>query len=161
MHLSFGASIKEIPGPDLTIDCLWCGKNRIVGHTRERTEWLKLFHLIPVFRLRTVFLQCNECGQDMIAKTSLNDLPTCNLLTLKYQLVRPSFLAEKLFLLLGIVLCWFPVVGFPFAAVGYFYGRKLKGKYHVAALIALVVALLSTLICFIHLLVTGEVFLRP
>jgi len=39
INFLLGSIAKEVPGPDLEIDCLWCGQHTN-ARSRKRTEWL-------------------------------------------------------------------------------------------------------------------------
>ncbi len=127
MHFLLGTIGKEVPGPDLIIDCLWCGKQGVNAHSCKRTEWLMLFHILPLFPWHTVFVRCDACQKDMIAKCSLEELAQSNPLTLKYLMVKRVSFVGKIFIVLGLLFCWTPWCGLIPAIVGYFYGRKYGG----------------------------------
>jgi len=63
MHVLIGTRVKEVQGSDVTVHCLWCGRREVKAQTRQRTEWLTLFHFIPFLRFRTVFVRCGVCSQ--------------------------------------------------------------------------------------------------
>lgn len=127
MHFLLGTIGKEVPGPDLTIDCLWCGKQGVSAHSRKRTEWLMLFHILPLFPFHTVFVQCDSCHKDMVAKCSLEELAQSNPLTLKHLLVKSVSFVGRVCLVLGLLFCWTPWCGLIPAIVGFYYGQQYGG----------------------------------
>ncbi len=145
MHFLLGTIAKEVPGPELTVDCLWCGQQTI-AHSRKRTEWLMLFHILPLFPFRTVFVQCDSCHKDMIAKCSLEELAHSNPLTLKYLLAKRVSFVGKVCIALGLLFCWTPFCGLIPAIIGFVYGRKYGGKMKRIALAGLILNIFSPLI---------------
>jgi len=145
MHFLLGTTQKEVPGPELTVDCLWCGQ-RTAAHSRKRTEWLMLFHLIPLFPFRTVFVRCDSCHQDMVAKCSLVELATSNPMTLKYLLVKKISLVAKVCVILGLFLCWAFWIGLVPATIGFTYGKKYGGWMKTWSIIGLILNVLSPVI---------------
>src|SRR6267142_6755606 len=126
MHILLGTKSKEVPGSDLTIDCLWCGKSGTNAHSRKRTEWLTLFHFLPLFPFHTVFVRCNSCQKDMVAKCSLEELTQSNPLTLRHLLFKRVSFVGKTCIVLGVLLCWAPLVGLIPATIGFCYRRNYE-----------------------------------
>jgi len=127
MHFLLGSKGSEVPGPEVTVDCLWCGKTGM-AQSRKLTEWLTLFHLLPLIPFRTVFVRCDKCGKDMVAKCSLEELAQSNPLTLKHLLSRRVSLVGRVCIVLGVLLCWAPLVGVIPATIGFFY-RRASGPW--------------------------------
>ena len=148
---------EEVPGPDLTIDCIWCGKQGASARSRKRTEWLMLFHILPLFSFHTVFVQCDSCHNDMVAKCSLEELVQSNPLTLKHLLVKNVSFVGRVCIVLGLLLCWAFFVGLIPAIIGYAYGRKYGGRMKKIALLGLILNLLSPLI-FLVLYLIAQLF---
>jgi len=146
MHFLLGTIAKEVPGPDLTVDCLWCGKQGVSAGSRKRTEWLMLFHVLPLFPFCTVFIQCDSCHNDMVAKCSLGELAQSNPLTLKHLLVKRVSFVGKVCIVLGLLLCWAFYVGLIPAIIGFIYGRKYGGRMKRTALVGLILNIFSPLI---------------
>ena len=153
MHLFLGTKTSNISGPAVTVHCLWCERQTSVQSWKQ-TDWLLLFHLVPLFPVRTVFVQCDACHQEMIATCSLEDLARSNPLTLKYHLVeRVSFVA-KVCIALGWLLCWAFWLGLIPAIIGFVYGRKYGGTMRKLAWWGLMVNIVSPLIfCLILALI--------
>jgi hypothetical protein len=153
MHFLLGTKAKDTPGPDVTIDCLWCGRQGTTAHSRKRTEWLTLFHLLPLFPFHTVFVRCDSCQQDMIAKCSLEELTQSNPLTLKHLLVKRVSFVGKVCIVLGLLLCWAPPVGWIPAIIGFIYGRKYGCWMKKWGGCGLILNLFSPLIAMVVILV--------
>jgi hypothetical protein len=153
MYFLLGTKANEALGPDVTIDCFWCGRQGTNAHSRERTEWLTLFHLLPLFPFHTVFVRCDSCQQDMIAKCSLAELAQSNPLTLKKLLVKRVSFVGKVCIVLGLLLCWAPLVGLIPAIIGFIYGRQYGGWMKKWGRWGLILNLLSPLIAFVLILV--------
>jgi len=149
MYFLLGTKANEVSGPDVAIDCLWCGKQGTNGHSRKRTEWLTLFHLLPLFPFHTVFVRCDFCQKDMLAKCSLEELAQSNPLALKNLLVKRVSFVGKVCIVLGLLLCWAPLVGLIPAIIGYIYGRKYGGGMKKWGRWGLILNLLSPLIALV------------
>lgn len=153
MHFLLGTIAKEVPGSDLTIDCPWCGKQGTNAQSRKRTERLTLFHFLPLFPFHTVFVRCDSCQQDMVAKCSLEELPQSNPLTLKHLLVKRVSFVGNACIALGLLFCWTPWCGLIPAIIGYAYGRKYGGRMKRIAFWGLILNLLSPVIFVLLILV--------
>jgi hypothetical protein len=144
MHFAFGTIAKEVSGPELIVDCLWCGQHAN-AHSRKRTEWLMLFHILPLFPFNTVFVQCDLCQKDMVAKCSLEELGRGNPLTLKYFLAKRMSFVGKTCIILGVLLCWAPLIGLIPATIGFFYRREYGYWMRKMSIGGMVLSSLSTL----------------
>jgi hypothetical protein len=143
LHFSLGSKARETPGSDLNIDCLWCGKQNTSARSRQRVEWLTLFHLVPILRLTTVLVRCDSCHKDMIAKCSLEELNQSNPLTLKHLFVKHVSLVGKTCIVLGWLLCWAVYIGLIPAIIGFIYGRKYGGRMKKFAFWGLILNIFS------------------
>src|SRR6266850_1064241 len=116
--IALGAKVYNDPGPEVAVDCLWCGRQSVKSQTRQEIGWLTLFHLVPLLRIRNVFVRCSACGKDMIARCSLADVARNSPLTLQHHLVRCQSFVGRVCILLGVLLCLAPMIGVIPAAVG-------------------------------------------
>jgi hypothetical protein len=146
MHFLLGTIANEVPGRDLEVDCLWCGQHA-KAQSRNRTERLTLFHVLPLFPFNTVFVRCESCHKDMVAKCSLEELAQSNPLTLKHLLVKRVSIVGRVCIALGLLLCWAFYIGLIPAIIGYIYGRKYGGRMERIALVGLILNIFSPLIC--------------
>jgi hypothetical protein len=144
MHFALGTIAKEVPGPELIIDCLWCGQ-RANALSRKRTEWLMLFHILPLFPFKTVFVRCDLCQKDMVAKCSLEELKRDNPLALKCFLAKRISFVGKTCIILGVLLSWAPLIGLIPATIGFFYRREYGNRMRKMSICGLVLSSLSTL----------------
>jgi len=142
--LLLGTKYDETAGPSTTVDCLWCGKQATTATARERSEWLMLAHLVPIFRMRTVFVRCDTCAKDMIAKCSMDEIARGNPMTLREFLVKRVSFVGKVCIVLGLLFCWAPFVGLILNVIGFLnrnaYGAVLKAMSYTG----LILSLLST-----------------
>ncbi|GEM_PF-3338590 len=152
MHFLLGTIAKEVPGPGLEIDCLCCGRHTS-ARSRKRTEWLMLFHILPLFPFHTVFVQCDFCHKDMVAKCSLEELVQSNPLTLKQLLVKRVSFVGRVCIVLGLLFCWTPLCGLIPAIIGFVYGRKHGGWMQKWGSRGLILNLLSPLIFLLLVMV--------
>jgi hypothetical protein len=144
MHFALGTIAKEVLGPELTVDCLWCGQ-QTNAHSRKRTEWLMLFHILPLFPFHTVYVQCDSCHKDMVAKCSMDELARSNPLTLKYLPAKRVSFVGKICIILGVLLCWAPLIGVIPATIGFFYRREYGSWMRKMGICGLILSSLSTL----------------
>ena len=158
MHLFLKTRVKEDRGSDVVINCLWCNRQGVSAHTRQRTEWLKLFHFIPIARFRTVFVKCSACGKDMIAKCSLEEVVNSNPLTLKYLLVKRVSFVGKVCIALAVLLCWAPLIGLIPSVIGFLYRNEFQNWVRKMSLVVLIISILSTLAGIAGLLLSPEEF---
>ncbi len=142
--LGLGGKVYQDAGPEVVINCLWCGAMSVTAQTRRQTEWALLFYLIPIFRVRNVFVRCSACGRDMIAKCSLADVAQSNPVTLQHHLVKGESLVGRVCIVLGVLLCWAPMIGVIPAGIGFFYRKQFGRAMRTLSSIGLVVSLITT-----------------
>lgn len=153
INFLFGTTAKESLGPIVNIDCVCCGRQETKAHSRERTEWLVLFHFVPLFPFQTVFVRCDACQKDMIAECSLEELAQSNPLTLKLLLVERVSFVGKACIILGILLCWAPLVGLIPAIIGFCYRRQYEQRMRKISILGLVLSSSTTLLSIVGLFV--------
>lgn len=61
--LFFGSQRKTFAGDPLPLDCPSCHAPDGWGTPRHLEEHLLLFHLIPLFKFNTDFIDCQKCGE--------------------------------------------------------------------------------------------------
>lgn len=142
--LTLGAEVYTDPGPDVSVDCLWCGRQSVQAQTRRETGWLTLFHLVPFFRIRNVFVRCSACGKDMIAKCPLADLSSSNPVTLRHHLIKSQPFVGLVCIWLGVLLCWAPGIGLIPAVIGFFYRNEFGRPLRTLSAVGLLLSVLTT-----------------
>lgn len=141
----FVYSIKRVQGSPvpLQITCPWCGRTG-TGISYEQTDWLRLLHLVPLFRWRNVFVRCFTCKKELVARCSLAELQQFNPLTRQHYLVkRVSFVAQTC-AILGLGLCWAPLVGIIPATIAFIMTRRSPGWAAKVSVVALALSALTT-----------------
>lgn len=140
MH-GLSGKILEDAGPEVNVlQCLWCGGRSVKAQTWLRTDWLTLLHLIPLFRIRNVYVRCGTCQRDMIAKCSFNELEGMNPVTLHHHLVKSQSFVGLVCIILGVLLCWAPLIGIIPAVIGFCYRNQFGGALRVASWVSLIVS---------------------
>ena len=149
------AKVYSNAGPQVSVNCLWCGQRSVKALTREETGWLTLLHLVPILRIRNVFVRCSACGNDMIAKCSLADVARINPLTLQHHLAKRKPIVGRVCILLGVLLCWAPLIGLIPAAIGFFFRNQFGQALKTLSLIGLILSLLTTALGIAALLMSS------
>jgi hypothetical protein len=149
-----GSKVYNDTGPEVAIDCLWCGRQSVKAQTRQETGWLTLFHFVPFLRIRNVFVRCSACGKDMIAKCSLADVEHSSPVTLQQQLIKGESFVGRVCILLGALLCWAPMIGLIPAVIGFFFRNQFGPAMKTLSWIGLILSLLTTALVIILLLLT-------
>ena len=142
--IACGARVYNDAGPEMAVDCLWCGGLAVKARTRQQTEWLTLLHFIPLLRIRNVFVRCSACGKDMIAKCSLADVAQSSPATLQHHLIKCQSFVGRACILLGALLCWAPMIGLIPAGIGFFYRNQFGRAMRTLSTIGLILSLLTT-----------------
>src|SRR6266478_3178968 len=142
--MALGSKVYNDAGPEVAIDCLWCGRQSVKERTRQQTEWLTLFHFFPILRIRNVFVRCSACGKDMIARCSLAEVEHSNPVTLQHHLIRSESFVGRVCILVGLLLCWAPIVGLIPAIIGFFYRSQFGTAMKTLSRIGLILSLLTT-----------------
>src|SRR4051794_39299146 len=137
-----GGKIHTNAGPVVAINCLWCGRQSVRAQSRLQTEWLTLFHLFPLLRMRNVFVRCSGCGKDMIAKCSFAEVATS--VTLQPHLAKPQSLVGRVCIVVGLLLCWAPGIGVIPAAIGFLFRKQFGSAMRTMSWIGLGLSLVIT-----------------
>jgi hypothetical protein len=146
MH-GFSGKIHEEVGPELTVlQCLWCGARSVKAQSRLRTDWLTLLHLIPLFRIRNVYVRCSACNRNMIAKCAFGDLDGMSSVTLHHHLVKSQSFVGLTCIVLGVLLCWAPMIGIIPACIGFCYRKQFSSALRVTSAISLAISVLVSLV---------------
>jgi hypothetical protein len=152
--IGWGCKVYSEAGPEVTVDCLWCGRQAVNAKTRRETELLTLFHLVPVFRHRNNYVRCSSCRREMIAKCAWGDVVSSSPATLQHHLVKSQSFVGRVCILLGVLLCWAPMVGAIPAVIGFFYRNQFGRAMKTLSRIGLIVSLLTTVLEVIMLLLS-------
>ena len=109
MFIIYGSTREEELGPSVEVNCPKCGQF-CEATSLEITEWVKLFIVIPILRLRNTYLKCTSCGKTRHIKARPHDLPYLTTEDLDEMLAgaQASFLTS-FFAILAVSLCWLPV----------------------------------------------------
>jgi hypothetical protein len=107
---------------------------------------MMLLHLVPLFRWRNVFVQCQSCRRDFIARCSIQGLQQANPLTLQHNLIKRVSFVAKACAVLGLLLCWAPLIGIIPATIALLMTRRRPGWVANASVVAFVLSALSSLI---------------
>lgn len=153
-HIALGSKVRMEAGPEVTINCLWCGQISAKAQTRRKTEWLALFHVLPIFRVRNVFVRCSACGKEMIARCSLAEMAHINPVTLQHHLTRSQSLVGRVCIVLGVLLFWAPLVGVIPASIGFFYRNQFGHGLRMLSWSGLILSLLITVFGLVGFLVS-------
>jgi hypothetical protein len=129
----------------LTITCQWC-EHSGSALAWEQTDRMMLLHLVPLFRWRNVFVQCQSCRRDFIARCSIQGLQQANPLTLQHNLIKRVSFVAKACAVLGLLLCWAPLIGIIPATIALLMTRRRPGWVANASVVAFVLSALSSLI---------------
>lgn len=145
MFIIYGATREEEPGPTVEITCPKCGQS-CDADSVEITEWVKLFIVIPILRLRNTYLTCTRCRKSYLVKLRLDELAYADREDLDDMLAvsKPSFMTS-FFAILTLVLCILPFVGLLLSMISLALTWKHGGWQKVITWIALVLSLVSTI----------------
>jgi len=145
MFIIYGSTREEQPGPSVGIHCPKCSEY-CEATSLEITEWVKLFIVIPIFRLRNTYLKCTNCGKTSHVKLRLDELPTIAQEDLDAMLAgaQASFLTS-FFAILAVSLCWLPVISLPPALISVLLSWKISGWQKILSYIALALSLTVTI----------------
>lgn len=142
--ITWGAKVYNDAGPEVAVDCLWCGRQSIKAQTRQETGCLTLLHFVPLLRIRNVFVRCSACGKDMIAKCSLADVARSSPITLQHHLIKCQSFVGRVCIILGVLLCWAPMIGVIPAVIGSLYRNQFGRAMRTLSRIGLILSLLTS-----------------
>jgi predicted nucleic-acid-binding Zn-ribbon protein len=145
MFIIYGATREEEQGPTVEITCPKCGQSYDADSV-EVTEWVKLFIVIPILRLRNTYLTCTRCRKSYLVKMRLDELAYADRQDLDAMLAvsKPSFMTS-FFVILTAVLCILPFIGLLLSLISLALTWKKGGWRKIIAWIALAVSLAATI----------------
>ncbi len=145
MFIIYGATRQEEQGPIIEITCPKCGQS-CDADSVEITEWVKLFIVIPILRLRNTYLTCTRCRKTYHVKIRLDELAYADREDLDAMLAvsKPSFMTS-FFVILTAVLCILPFIGLLLSLISMALTWKKGGWQKVITWIALVLSITATI----------------
>jgi hypothetical protein len=126
--LIFGTSkTKRTRGPDIRVDCLWCGEQGASAITFTTEEHIRLYGLIPVPAQRETHVVCETCGADRLTRLTFEELAAGQPGVIADQLYdRVSVIAKALAVLAALLFC-LPFVGLGLGIAGLVADRRARG----------------------------------
>ncbi len=150
--LGYGFRSEVSQRVPLTITCQWCGCTG-PALAWSQTDWVLLLHLIPIFRWRNVFVECQTCKRDFLARCSVRELQQANPLTLQHYLVKRVSFVGKVCALLGLFLCWAPLIGIIPATIALLTTRRHPSWVAKVSVVAFILSVLFSLLFLVLLLI--------
>lgn len=144
--IGWGARVFNETGPEVSVDCLWCSRQAVRAETRRETGFVTLFYIVPVFPVRNVFVRCTACRKEMIARCSWADIARSSPVTLQHHLIKSQSFVGLVCILLGLLLCWAPMIGLIPAVIGFVYRSQFGSGMKRLSKIGLICSLLTTVI---------------
>lgn len=129
----------------LNIFCQWCGKESPASAWTQ-TDRLMLLHLIPLFRWSNVLVQCQSCEREFLAKCSLSELRSVSPLTLQHLLVKRVSFVAKACAVLGLLLCWAPLIGMIPSTIAFIMTRRQPGWVAKVSVIGFFISIVTTVV---------------
>ena len=126
------------------IDCPACGKDSVPSVWVENQEVLKLFHLIPIYTHRTIFVTCGACRRQLISKISIDDAARMSAKDISLYLTIRESLVGKFLALTSVALFWAPMIGPVLGILGIFMNRRSVAWARTLSWTATVLSLLLT-----------------
>jgi hypothetical protein len=141
----YSARVETVVGPEVNVlQCLWCGQRPVRAQTRQETGWLKFLYLIPLLRIRNVYVRCGACRKDMTAKCAFAALSSMSPVTLQHCLVKSRSFVGASCIVLGALLYWAPLIGIIPAIIGFCYRKQFGRAMRVTSTAGLILSLLTT-----------------
>jgi len=141
-------------GRPVTIDCPVCHASEAPAIPRQYEEPLLLLYFIPLFTLRSVFVECGACHQSLaVAARDLNEVYGLSRPELS-RLIRPYVSGVGRFLVVSaLLLFWMPFVAPPLALGGLWMTRRHAGWRRmaiIATVLSLLVAVAAAILIFLY-----------
>jgi len=145
MFIIYGSTREEIQGPNVEINCPKCGQ-LCQASSVEIIEWVKLFIVIPILRLRNTYLTCTHCGKSIHVKARLEDLSYITTEDMDDMLAGTQGSSMmSFFAILALLFCLLPFIGLTLAVISVILSRKITGWQKIISYIALVLSLIFTI----------------
>jgi hypothetical protein len=111
MDILVTGTIEKRRGPSVRINCPLCHAKAADGKSFEQVDHLKLFYVVPLFRLRNTFVKCGACGKQLIAKVSTDEIEKYSANELSDLLIGRVPFVSQFLAVASVALCWAPFVG--------------------------------------------------
>ena len=127
-------------GPPVVINCPACHTSGATAVPRLYEEPLLLLHLIPLFTLRSVFVECGACrGSLSIATRDLNSLASSSPEEIS-RLLRPYVSGVGRFLVVSaLLLLWFPFLA-PALSLGGLWMTRRHSRWRRLAIVSVILS---------------------
>ena len=117
MNHSYGILTERRWGGWAELDCPCCLSRCHEAETYELTKSLKLMWVGQLVKLANVFVICRNCGNQLLAEVSLDEIPYYTAEDLDGVVKRKVSLLPIVLLIIGLVLSAIPFWGFAFARI--------------------------------------------
>jgi hypothetical protein len=141
-----GADTCTWAGPSIVIHCAACDELAAQAETYEYGERVTLLHVVPITPyIRTNYVRCTHCGEQFISPIPLSELPYLQPDELHQLLRRRVSLIPQFLAVVGIILCWVPIIGLIMALLALFTNWSRKKHWtRIVSRVAVVIALITS-----------------
>jgi len=121
-----GVGTSVVEAEPIEIRCPLCGRDGVTASVREETEEVQLLEAIPLFGVHHAFLKCNACGGRLESKVPVAQLCGCTPEQLRTVVVPRVGIGGLLVLLIGLLLCWVPLIGLLLTGLAVLWNRRYR-----------------------------------
>ncbi len=121
-----GVGTSVVEAGLIEIHCPLCKRDGVTASVREETEEIQLLEAIPLFGVRHAFLKCDACGGRLESKIPVARLYECTPEQLKSVIVPRIGVGSVLVLLMGLLLCWVPLIGLLLTGLAVVWNRRYR-----------------------------------
>lgn len=138
----FGTSrTRQVPGPDLHINCQVCGRDGVSARSYECEEKITLY-FVPLPTQRERHVVCTVCGADRLTDLPLEELSTCAPEEAERHLFHRVSLVAKAIAVASVALFGCLPLGLPLGVAAMVMNRRSGGWPFRAGLLGVVLTVL-------------------
>jgi transcription elongation factor Elf1 len=117
MFISITTTTEHRSGPEVEINCPGCGGFDVLAGTRQQTQRLHLYGLIPIQRVTTTIVTCGACGLELQSRIGVDQIAEYSARDLDLLLTRKVSFVVKFLALASLLLFWAPIVGLTLSVI--------------------------------------------
>jgi hypothetical protein len=144
VNSSWGIATKRRWGGWAEVDCPCCRSRCHHAETYELTESLRLLWVGRLVELANVFIICRNCGNQLLAEVSLDEIPYCTAEDLKGLIKRRASLVSTIIIFVALVFSAIPFLGIAFATAVWLGVREIGCWRESVGWAALALSFVST-----------------
>jgi len=133
-------------GPPIQIDCPACGHKAVNAIPFESVDQVKLAYLIPLMKLRSTWVTCGHCNQQIACTAPMAQLEGQDSQSMQSLLRYHATGGARTLSLIAFLLSWVPLLGLILISVAMFHTRGTRGLARSLCVFGVIIAITCTVL---------------